>query len=223
MIRSIFLKEFFKIRWLMLLVILANAAVCIYILINTRRLFVLDHPEVVWYRVLHLGQINYQDFKFLPLISGITVAFIQYLPEMWQQRLRLSLHLPVSIQAQVFMHIAIGLAAFCMAMLPDAAALAWMTLHYFPAETLQTVVITVLPWFLAGIAAYLGGTLALLEPNLKRKALNLTVAAGVSGLYLRWAEPGQYTQSIWLLIMPLILLAVSVLLPAYRFRYRRIN
>lgn len=222
MIRSIFQKEFYKIRWLMLLVILANTAVCLYVFINTRRLFVLDHPEIVWYRVLHLGQINYGDFKFIPLFSGIIIAFIQYLPEMWQQRLRLSLHLPVSIKVLVFIHIWIGLTAFCLAMLPNAVALIWMTANYFPPEALPTTLQTILPWFLAGIAAYLGGTLVLLEPNMRFKAFNMIVSAGVAGLYLQWAEPGQYANIIIQLILPLCLMVLAVLLPAYRFRYRRI-
>jgi len=221
MIRSVFLKEFYKIRWLMLMVVLANAAVCVYVSVTTRRLFILDHPEVVWYRVLHLGQINYADVKYLPLLSGIAIAFIQYLPEMWQQRLRLSLHLPVPIQTLVFVHIWIGLAAFCTAMLPCALTLGWLTLHFFPAETLRTIFLTVLPWGFAGVAGYLGGTLVLLEPNLRLKAFNAVICAGVVGLYLQWAEPGQYTRILPQLVLPLGLLMFAVLVPAYRFRYRR--
>ena len=221
MIPSFFLKEFYKIRWLMLMVILANAAVCIYVFIQTRRLFILDHPEVVWYRVLHLGQINYNDFKYVPLITGILIAFIQYLPEMWQQRMRLSLHLPAPIQTIVFMHVGIGLAAYCLAMVPNAVTLGWVTLRYFPQETLDTVFITVLPWFLAGTAAYLGGTLVLLEPNMKLKIFNTIITAGAAGLYLQWAGPGQYEQIVLLFMLPMGLLFFSVLLPAYRFRYRR--
>ena len=164
LICSLFVKEFYKIRWLLLMVILANAGVCLWISITTRRLFVLDHPEVVWYRVLHLGQINYGDFKLLSLLSGVVIAFIQFLPEMWQQRLRLSLHLPVPIQTPVFVYIWIGLTALGMALLPDLLCLVYLTVHFFPAETLATVFATVLPWALAGIAGYLGCTLVLLEP-----------------------------------------------------------
>ena len=223
MIQSIFAKEFYKIRWLLLVLFLANAAVAAYVFIHTRRLFVLDHPEVVWYRVLHLGQINYEDFKFIPLLSGIVISVIQFLPEMWEQRLRICLHLPVSSQKLVFVHLFIGLFAFCLAISPGAAALVWMTIQYFPTETLQTMAQTTLPWFLAGVAAYLGGTLVLIEPNLKFKSFNMLVSCGVAGLYLQWAEPGQYAGiSFWLLI-PLALMLISVLLPAYRFRYRRMT
>lgn len=205
------------------MVFLANVGVAVYVFIHTRRLFVLDHPEVVWYRVLHLGQINYDAFKYIPVLSGIIISVIQFLPEMWEQRLRISLHLPVSSTVLVFIHLMIGLAAFCLAISPDVTALVWMTVHYFPADTLVTMAQTTLPWFLAGVAAYLGGTLVLIEPNLKFKAFNMIISAAVAGLYLQWAEPGQYYGIAYWQILPIFLMLLSVLLPAYRFRYRRMT
>lgn len=223
MIRAMFFKEICKIRWMMLMLCLVNISVCIYITITTRRLFILDHPEIVWYRVLHLGQIHYGDFKFLPLFSGAAVSFIQYLPEMWQQRLRLSLHLPVSTGKMIFIHVGIGLTAYCLAVLPDGMALIWMTTHFFPAEAVGTTCLTACPWFLAGVAAYLGGTLVLLEPNLECKAYNMIVAVGVAGLYLYSTFPGGYAKTLAMMLLPLVLMGLSVLLPAYRFRYRRMT
>jgi len=223
MIRSIFFKEFYKIRWFMLMILLVNLAVSIYVMITTRRLFILDHPEIVWYRVLALEQINYDDFKYLPMFTGIIVAVIQYLPEMWQQRLRLSLHLPMSSWKLVFIHVLIGLSAFSLTLLPDAAILTWITGKFFPYQALFTVWMTALPWFMAGGVAYLGCTLVLLEPNLKLKAFNMIILAAATGLYLQPAVPGGYAKIIGFLLLPLILMIFSVLLPAYRFRYRRVG
>ena len=205
------------------MVFLANVGVAVYVFVHTRRLFVLDHPEIVWYRVLHLGQINYEDFKYIPLLSGIIISVIQFLPEMWEQRLRISLHLPVSSTKLIFTHLFIGLVALCLAVFPSVAALIWMTVIYFPSETLLTVVQTTFPWFLAGVAAYFGGTLVLIEPNLKFKTFNMIISAGVAGLYLQWAEPGQYSGIIHWFLIPIFLMLLSVLLPAYRFRYRRMT
>ncbi len=203
------------------MVFLVNIGVCIHVFLTTRRLFILDHPEIVWYRVLHLGQIHYGAFKYLPLLSGGILALIQYLPEMWQQRLRLGLHLPVPPHRLILIHMGVGLIALGLAMLPVMMTLSGVILRFFPLEALQTAVVTVLPWFFAGIAAYLGGALVLLEPDLKRKAYNLIVAAGTAGLYLQPAEPGQYAGTIILMVLPLGLMIVSVFLPVYRFRYRR--
>ncbi|MCG8334702.1 MAG: hypothetical protein MJE63_09305, partial [Proteobacteria bacterium] len=96
MLKSVFFKEYLKIRWLFFTLAALNLVLMIYIFIDTRQLFIMDHAEMVWYRVLHLGQIHYDDLKYAPIATGIVLAFIQYLPEMMGERLRLSLHLPVS-------------------------------------------------------------------------------------------------------------------------------
>ena len=82
---------------------------------------------------------------------------------------------------------------------------------------------TALPWTLAGLAAYLGVTLGLLEPSYRLKFFNLAVAAGVAGLFLFPAEPGGYAFLLVKLALPLLLMIPAVLLPAYRFRYRRVS
>ena len=221
MLKAIFFKEFFKIRWLWLIILLMNLALTAYIFITTRNLFILDHPEVVWYRVLHLGQIHFKDLKYIPLLSGILIACFQYLPEMWGERLRLSLHLPISPHILILAHVLVGLTAYGTVALLDLTALWVITAQYFPKEAVMTSLVTALPWTMAGVAAYLGGTLALLEPNFRLKVFNMAVAAGVAGLFLHNPNPGSYGPALPWLILPLLLMVLSVLLPAYRFRYRR--
>jgi hypothetical protein len=223
MLKSIFLKEFFKIRRLWLIIFSMNLALTAYIFISTRQLFILDHPEVVWYRVLHLGQIHFENLRFAPLLSGILIACIQYLPEMREERLRLSLHLPISPHMLILAHALVGLTAFGTIALADLASLWVITALYFPKEGVITTLITAMPWIMAGVAAYLGGALTLLEPGYPRKILNFIVAAGVAGLFLQKHDPGSYAPSLFWLILILVPMTLSLLLPAYRFRYRRTN
>ena len=221
MILAVFRKEYYKIRRLWFMVLAMNLAVCVHLWMTTRRLFILDHPEVVWYRVLHLGQIHYDSLVYVPVITGILVACIQYLPEMWGERLKLSLHLPMSPHILILIHVWVGLVALVLALLPDMATLVWVTGQYFPIQAVATSVQTALPWFMAGIAAYLGATLVILEPHYKRKGFNLALGAGCIAIYLKPAEPGSYAHITLFLLIPLICMAVSVLLPAFRFRFRR--
>ena len=173
MIRAIFRKEFFKIRWLTLMVLAAHTGILLYIYVTTRRLFILDHPEVVWYRVLHLGQIHFGLLKYIPLLSGILIACFQFLPEMWGERFRLSLHLPVTPAFVALTHLLVGLCAYwCMALM-DLCALGLITKLFFPWPGIKVSLLTALPWSLAGAAAYLGMALTLLEPDFRLKAVNL--------------------------------------------------
>jgi hypothetical protein len=222
-IQSIFFKEYLKIRLSWLTLIILNALLMIYIYMETRQLFSMDHAEVVWYRVLHLGQIHFSPLKYAPLITGLLLACIQYLPEMSGERLRLTLHLPVSPHRLVMAHILVGLTALGLTIALNLIALSVITARFFPAEGVMTALLTVLPWCLAGVAAYLGVTLGLLEPSAKVKIFNLALTAGVANLFLYPADPGGYRPILLQLFLPLLLMIPAVLLPAYRFRYRKVT
>ncbi len=223
MIQAIFRKEFFKIRLLTLLTLAVHICILLYIYIATRRLFSLDHPEVVWYRVLHLGQIHYDLLKYIPLLSGILIACFQFLPEMWGERFRLSLHLPVPPSLVALSHLLVGMIVYCAMALTDLFGLGLVASLFFPWQGINVCLLTALPWTMAGIAAYLGMALALLEPDFRLKAVNLVITAGVAGFYLQHVDPGAYAPSLILLVVPLALMMPAVLLPVFRFRYRRVG
>lgn len=223
MLKSIYYKEFLKIRWLWLTLTVLNGLLMAYIYVETRRLFALDHIEIVWYRVMHLHQIHYYHLKYAAIITGLLLGAIQYLPEMAGERLRLSLHLPVSPHRLILAHILVGLTALGLIIILNMSLLALITYRYFPAEAVTIALWTALPWSMAGLAAYLGVTLGLLEPEYRLKLCNLATAAGVAGFFFYPAEPGGYTLLMPWLFAPLALMIPAVLLPAYRFRYRRVS
>jgi len=223
MIQAIFRKEFFKIRRPGLLVIAAHICILLYLYVGTRRLFMLDHPEVVWYRVLHLGQIHFGLLKYIPLLSGILIACFQFLPEMWGERFRLSLHLPVPPGFVALTHLLVGLTVYCAMALADLFGLGLITSLFFPWQGIKISLFTALPWTMAGAGAYLGMALALLEPNFRLKAVNLLIGAGITGLYLQTVDPGAYEPCLALLSVPLALMMLAVLLPVFRFRCRRVG
>ena len=189
MLKSILFKEYLKIRqpWLTLLAL--NGLLMAYIYIDTRQVFALDHAEIVWYRVFHLGRIYYEQLKYAPAATGLLIACIQYLPEMVQERLRLSLHLPVSPHRLIIGHVLIGLSAVTLIIALDLCLLARITASYFPAEAVSSALLTALPWGFSGLAAYLGVTLTLLEPSSRLKLFNLAIATGIVALFLYPSDP----------------------------------
>lgn len=222
-LKPVYYKEFLKIRWPALSLMAINGLLMAYVYVETRRLFGMDHAEIVWYRVMHLGQIHYHDLKYAPVFTGMLLAGIQYLPEMVGERLRLSLHLPVSPHRLILAHLLVGLTAAGLILGMDLAALALITARYFPAEAVSDALWTGIPWALAGLAAYMGVTLGLLEPGFKFKICNLAIAAGVVGLFFYPAEPGGYQRILPFLGLAVLFMIPAVLLPAYRFRFRRVS
>ncbi len=223
MLGAIFYKEFFKIRWFWLTLLLGNATLMAYVYVHTRRLFTMDHAEIVWYRVMHLGQLHFDALIYAPLLTGLIIACIQYLPEVIGERLRLSLHLPVLPHRLAMAHVLVGLSAVALIAGLDLAALTLITARYFPAQAVSSAVLTALPWAVAGLAAYLGGALALLEPNYRRKLFNLALATAIAALFLQQEGPDAYRRVLPLLSVAVLLMIPAVLLPAYHFRLRRVS
>jgi hypothetical protein len=222
-LKPIYYKEYLKIRWPWLSLAALNGLLMAYIYVETRRLFAMDHAEIVWYRVMHLGWIHYEDLKYAPMLTGLLVGCIQYLPEMVDERLRLSLHLPVSPHRLILAHILVGLTAVGLVLGMDLSVLALITARYFPVEVVSDALLTALPWGLAGPAAYLGATLGLLEPGYRLRICNLAIAAGVAGFFLYPADPGGYQRVLPFLGLAVLIMIPAVLLPAYRFRFRRVS
>ncbi len=220
-LRGVFFKEYVKLRSVWLLLLGLNAALMLCLYVETRHLFRLDHAEIVWYRVMGLGQLYYGALRFVPLLTGLALACLQFLPEMRDERMRLSLHLPAGSNIVVLAHLFIGLCGLAALMGLDAAALAWVSAIYFPYEACIAALFTFLPWVIAGFTAYLGVTLAFMEPRIKLRVFNLLLAGGLAAIMLRQAPPGAYAGSWPVLAAALPLLLLAALLPAYHFRHRR--
>ena len=218
---GVFFKERIKLQtgWIVLAVL--NLAVMARLFTEVRRLFRLDHAEIVWYRVMSLGQMPYDSFRLAPLITGAAFACLQFLPEMRGERFRLSLHLPVGENSLVLAHLVAGLFGLAVICLADAAVITWVMGNYFPRETVITTLTTISPWILAGFTAYLGVTLALLEPGLRLRLGTLALAGGLAAPMLEETLPGAVAPALpFFACVPLLLLLAS-LLPAYNFRHRR--
>lgn len=223
MLRTLTIKEYLKIRRPFLAILALNLATVAYVLLETSELFRKEHAEMVWYQVLQLGRLYYGALEYAPLAAGAALALVQFLPEMRNERIRLSLHLPVDASAMMLAHFGAGLAALACCLAVQAAGLAWITRSWFPAEALSLAFGTWLPWALAGVAGYLGVVLTLLEPSFPRRLCNLVVAAGVVGLFYWDVPPGAYAGVLPWLFMSLPLLFLADLHPAYRYRYRRVG
>lgn len=221
MLRTITYKEYLKIRRPFLAILAINLVAVAYVWLETRELFRKEHAEMVWYQVLQLGRLYYGALEYAPVAVGVALALVQFLPEMRNERIRLSLHLPVDASAMMLAHFGAGLAALCCCLAVQAAGLAWITRAWFPAEALTLAFGTWLPWALAGMAGYLGVVLSLLEPTYSRRLCNLAAAAGVVGLFYWDVSPGVYAGVLPWLVVSIPLLFLADLHPAYRYRSRR--
>ncbi len=168
--------------------------------------------DSLWPLKIYPAFIRYSDCLFSILAGNVG-----------GERFRLSLHLPVSPALVALAHLLVGMTVYCALALADLWGIGLIAGLFFPWQGIKISLLTTLPWTMAGAGAYLGMALALLEPDFRLKAVNLIIGAGVTGLYLQNVDPGAYGPSLGLLIVPVVLMMPAVLLPVFRFRYRRVG
>ncbi|MTI17471.1 hypothetical protein E1162_09495 [Rhodobacteraceae bacterium RKSG542] len=220
MLQALFLKEWIKVRKVWFLILALNLAALLYLYLGMRHQFHNEHSEMIWYWSFELRRILYGDVKYLAVLSGGAIAAAQFLPEMVNNRFRLSFHLPVRADIQVWSWVGIGAALGAVIAFIIAIGLFCIVTLWFPFEAGVSAVLTAAPWLLAGWVAYFSVALVMLEPQpVKRVAYALL---GCAFLGLLYNERGyqEYDQILPVLIAAAMLFPASVIYPAYRYRHR---
>ena len=220
---GVFLKEFVKTRSCMLILFAGNIVFMGWLWLTIRRLFLQDHPEIVWYRVMDLGQSPWTPLTFVPILCGVLFCVFQFWPEMRDERMRISLHLPCPIASLILAHLIYGLGFLAVLFTLDSAALSLMLAQFFPAETQRLAVSTCLPWFMAGLYAYLCAAWCILEPQRRVKSVGLILGVCLCVLLTQKGQPGSLVPCLPFFLLGLPLLVAGLLLPAMHYRHRRVQ
>lgn len=194
MINAFLFKEWIKLRrfaWVPLLVIV-GALVDAWL--SMRGLRANHGTTQLWNALVYKQDIYFHKLAYALPLAGIWYALIQYLPECSGRRLRLLFHLPVSHWQALYVPAAVGLA--CLAVL-SAGTMAglWAILNlafHLPSEIAVPMVLTVLPWGLSALIAYLATATTIAEPSAWRRLATalvgfafvsmLTQTAGFNGM-----------------------------------------
>ena len=116
-------------------------------------------------------------------LLGVLLAVVQFVPEMAQKRLKLTLHLPFPQWKMILLMSGIGLGALALLFIVQTAVL-WGYFHALLApELVARILLTALPWYLAGLTLYLLTAWICLEPTWKRRLANLLIAVGVCRIF----------------------------------------
>ncbi|MEA3638900.1 MAG: hypothetical protein VBE63_03030 [Lamprobacter sp.] len=221
MLSAIFLKEWLKVRWVWLGLLVLHVGMLVYLLLGIRHQFRVEHSEMIWYWAFELRRLLYEPIQYLPLLTGVLIAIAQFGPEMLGGRFRLSLHLPLRADLLVWSWVGFGALMGALLALLDAAALYWIIASWFPHEAAVSALRTALPWLLGGWIGYFGATLALLEPAAPRRLIYLGLSAAFLALLYQHRGYQEYDQVLPVLIALALLLIPAVILPAHRYRHQR--
>ena len=220
MLKSIFLKEWLKIRRVWLLALIINCAFLAYLLLIVRHQFKVELSEMIWYWSFELRRVLYGSIKYLPVFTGAMIAVAQFLPEMISNRFRLSLHLPIRTDLLVFCWVGFGALMGGAIMIVDTLGLYFTLLGWFPHEAAVSGVLTAAPWFLGGWVAYFGATLIMMEPQTPQRLIYLALTFAFLGLLYQEKGYQEYDRALPTLIIMAALFPFTVILPAHRYRHR---
>lgn len=218
MIKAIFYKEWIKMRCFCLVAALFLAGFTAYALLRVQRVITFKGAAHIWEVMLEKEVVFIDILQYLPVLLGVLLALVQFIPEMTHKRLKLTLHLPFPQRKMILLMMGVGLAALAVLSAVQAFVL-WCYFHTLLApELVSRILLTSLPWYLAGLALYPLAAWVCLEPTWRRRVADILVAVGVCRLFFLSETPQAYDGMLpWLLALLLCVLFFP-LLSVYRFK-----
>ncbi|MBE9467964.1 MAG: hypothetical protein IMY72_06540 [Bacteroidetes bacterium] len=216
--KSIIYKEWLKVRWYLIAATLLLGIFVSYMFINVQHTIAFMQANNYWNVIVFRKEQYFHLIKYLPLLIGIGIAIAQYVPEIIQKRIKLSFHLPNNENKIILTMMGFGnlslLACFSIVFLIFVG----LSNYFFPYEIVNEAIVTILPWFIGGLAGYSLVSLIVLEPIWKYKMFYMVVAALFIPIYYESGVSGAFEPINFKLTIIALLISVSLLFSAYRFR-----
>ena len=185
-------KEWIKTRKVIGVLFTATIAVLAYSFIEVTHSIRLDEAVNEWYAFLFMDKSLPLITMILPLISGLALALVQFVPEMVNKRLKLTLHLPAdetSIISSMLMYGYLVLVLmFALTIIVYVCGMSFI----FPYEATYMMIARLTPSFVSGLAVYGFTAWVCFEPQWKQRVLNLLIAVGLISVLFVSQQSGVY-------------------------------
>lgn len=216
--RFIIYKEWLKIRWFLIGYLILGILGIGYLFLGLKHSLEFEGSRNLWSKILFLNLQFYSSVKYVPLIAGILLAFVQYLPEAINKRIKLTFHLPLGENRALMLMQAFGAGCLLIEMMLFFGLFTGISLIYFPMQLISDSLATILPWSLAGFAAYFIGSLVILEPNPVFRFCYSLIGVSFLTIYFAPADTASYQTANAELVVLTALLSFAFLFSAHRFR-----
>ena len=215
---AIFYKEWIKTKWYLLLALLTSCGFVGYSMLKVNRITEMKGTDHVWEVMLSRDAIFVDILEYIPLLIGILLALVQFCPEMHRKCLKLTLHLPYPQLRMINEMLLYGVIALVVCFGINYLIM-FLYLHNILAlELYSRILLTAMPWYLAGIASFLLVSWICLEPTWKRRVANLVVTALLLRIYFLAPAPEAYNQFLPVLTICTLLTATFSNLSVNRFK-----
>ena len=220
MILHLFYKEWLKTRWFTLFAALLGLAIVTYIFLdvdnNVRMKGSFNYLMNVFYGI---PQANYYNslIKYVPLLMGICIGLSQFVPEVIDKRIKLTLQLPMHNTVMIYLMLCYGFLLLILSYVVVFGTFFYLNNLYFPFEESWAVLTSMTPWLLGGIAAYFMLAMIAMEPNLFYQFLYALVAFFLVKQFYIGVEHADTRHIISALAIMAIVPCTALLYTSYRF------
>lgn len=216
--RALLYKEWKKTQWFSLGILAFGALLLVYIFMELGRSFRFAGMEHLWDVVVNRDQFLFRDLKYFPLAAGVSLGLAQFIPEIIQKRIKLSLHLPMLERNIILLMLGYGQVLLLGIFVIHILGILIFSQLFFPTEILISTLCTIAPWYMVGFAAYSFIAMICLEPTWKRRVFNLILMLVTLKLYFLSDFPGAYSLLLcFFVIIPVYVLPFTFL-SVYRFK-----
>ena len=211
-------KEWIKTRWYLLLALLTLVGFTGYSVLRFYRALDLKGAQHLWEVMLTRDAIFVDMLTYIPALIGLILAVVQFVPEMHRKCLKLTLHLPCSHLRMLYEMLSYGVVALLIIF-----GISFLMIYIFlngplAPELCSHVLLTTLPWYLAGLAAYLLISWICLEPTWKMRIFNLIVSLLILRIFFLSTTPEAYNSFLPGLAVFTLLIATFSALSVLRFK-----
>ena len=197
LLKALSYKEWMKTRKLVGGWILLLAAVSVYAYIDLTYTIRMNEAVNVWFGILFQGTSVSALLMYMLPLAGISLAIVQFVPEMTQKRFKLTLHLPASESRLVSSMLLFGYGVLGVLYLCCLVFLSLLVSRVLPFEGVSMMLSQVLPWTAAGLAGYGFTAWICIEPCWKQRAMNMLMAAGLLSVCFVSVYPEAYAGFGW--------------------------
>ncbi|WP_321480647.1 hypothetical protein [uncultured Bacteroides sp.] len=210
MFKAIFYKEWVKTKWYLFLAVAVTMGFAGYSMLRISRVIDIKGAAHIWEVMLSRDVIFIDLLQYIPLLVGLLLAVVQFVPEMQRKCLKLTLHLPYPQLRMINAMLLYGVLVLVAVFMANFLLMELYLQGAMAVELQRHVLLTAVPWYLAGVTSYLLVSWICLEPTWKRRIVNLLITVLLLRIYFLSATPEAYNQFIpWLIICTVCSVSLS--------------
>lgn len=219
MYKALIYKEWIKTRRVFAISLIVSLLFAVYVILNIESAINSMGMGAIWLNMIQKDVSMVTVITYLPLAIGIATGIAQMVPEMSHKRLKLTLHLPCPHGKLIAIMLGAGLVQLIAIYALQMAVILSYDTTILPAALVSRVMLTMLPWYIAGLCAYLFVCAICLEGTRHmRIIIALVGTAVVLTMFKQSGTMGAYNSTLWLLCLVTILTTIMSFGSVARFK-----